>query len=479
MAEEPRVFTVAPWGYRILLPELLGTFLPPRLIVPGFEWAARISLVCAAGLLFIYLRALGGTQRAALIAVAGTMLAPPIAAVFDNPFLVEPFALALFLVALIAIEGGASLWAIALSLILLSLSKEIWIFLLPLIFVRRLEDDTPARAALVTFAVAAPSLWVGAFMRWMWAHQTAPVSDGTSFGSLLGAFADHAGTTAIEYALGGLTVVAVFALRNEDARAYLRDHALTLLALLVLPAFAAVYTGEGAATSFFSADVRRLLIYALPLMAGLAVHLDPEHGTGAVLPVLPTKGHRAVLSLVLGFLLAPAALIRYSRVDLSTSRDGPYVLGFVRETLRTARKLDRGEAVVFDPATRRFAWGVSPPNELSKLRFFLRDGFGPLAHYGIHDILMRGPKATLVVPAMAARTIFLTLTLDARESGWITFSVGGKKVGEALTGPQAVRVTLEIPGALIRPGDNLVELDSSTPAALPRLLRMEVRQAAR
>jgi hypothetical protein len=479
MAEEPRVFTVAPWGYRILLPELIGTFLPPRLIVPGFEWAARASLVAVAGLLFVYLRILGGTMRAALIAVAGTLFSPPVAAVFDNPFLVEPFALALLLVALIVIEGRGGFWAIALSLILLSLSKEIWIVLLPLIFLRQLEDETPARAALATAAVATPSLWVGVWMRWMWSHQAATSTTGSTLGTIADALMTHAGSAAIEYLLGGFTLVALFALRDEDARAYLRDRAVTLMALLVLPLAAAVYTGEGAATSFFSADIRRLLIYVLPVIAGIAIHLDPNHGAARVFPSLPRKVQRAILALVLAFLIAPRALIRYSRVDLSTTRDGPYVLGFVRETLKTARKLDRGETVILDPAERRFAWGVSPPNELGKLRFFLRAGFGPLAHYGIHDVLMREPKAAIVVPVFSTRPVFLTLTLDARESAWVTVSAGGKKVGEALAGPQVVRVTLEVPASLIVPGDNLVELSCPTPAVRPRLLRVELRQAER
>ena len=89
-----------PWGYRILLPGLIGALVPPRLIVPGFEWAARMSLVLASGLLFVYLRILGATLRAALLAVLAMMLTPSVGAVFANPFLVEPFALMLLLLAL-------------------------------------------------------------------------------------------------------------------------------------------------------------------------------------------------------------------------------------------------------------------------------------------------------------------------------------------------------------------------------------------
>ena len=481
MAEEPRVFTVAPWGYRILLPELIGTFLPPRFIVPGFEWAARISLVVAAGLLFAYLRLVGATLRAALVVMTLAMLTPPVRAVFENPFLVEPFALCLLLLSLIAIQGRASSWFVALALVLLSLSKEIWVFLLPLVFVRHLEDEDCRSAFRKTLLTATPALWVQIAMRFIWRSQATQTGDASLLPDLatsIGIVANHIGTWSLDYAIGGLALLAVVALKREAARDYLQEVIFTLLPLLALPLYAAAYTGDGVATSFFAGDVRRLLIYLIPFAAALATHLDRDHGPARELPASRVKVRRAALALVLAFLVAPASLIRYSRVDLSTSRDGPYVLGFVRETRRTARLLERGQAVIFDPAERRFAWGVSPPNELSRLRFFLRDGFGPLAHYGIHDIRTRGAVATLLVPLVAARPVSLTLTVDARETGWITLHAAGTKVGEVLVGPQAVKVSVTLPQEALFPGDNSIELRLSSPTIGVRILRIELRQAA-
>ena len=477
MAEEPRVFTVGPWGYRILLPAILGATLPARLLVPGFEWAAWISLVLGSGLLFAYLRILGATLRASLAAVTVMMLTPSVGAAFANPFLVEPFALALLLLALIAIEADADPWVIALSLLLLSLSKEIWILLLPLVFQRRRSGDFRA-AILETLRIAAPALWVNVVMRWMWPPHPALDRPDTSYLEAVSSIASSTPLFAAEFLLGGLGLAALFALGREEARAYLRRHAFTLLPLLALPLFAAAYTGEGAATSFFMDDVRRLLIYVLPFAAALAVHLDPAHGARPTLPSLPAL-HRVAQALVVVLLLAPLALDRYARLDLGVSRDGPYVLGFTRETLRTARKLDRGDTVILDPAERQFAWGVTPPNELQKLRFFLRDGFGPLAHYGIHDIKMRGTSATLVIPVLEPRRLAIRATMDARESTWVTFLAGGGKVGEALVGPQAVTVTLDVAAARLIRGDNLIEMRCEKgPTALPRILRLELTQAA-
>jgi len=477
MAEEPRVFTVGPWGYRILLPALLGALLPPRLVVPGFDVAAQASLVIASGLLFAYLRLLGATLRASLLAVMAMMLSPSVNAIFANPFLVEPFALALLLAALIAIEADAGLWVVALSLLLLSLSKEIWILLLPLLFLKHLGEGA-GPSGLRTLRSAAPALCAQALMRFMWSPQPGANSAGGNYAGALASIASNLEVFAPKFLLGGLAAFALLALLRQQARDYLRQHALTLLPLLAVPLFAAAYTGEGAATSFFADDVGRLLIYVLPFAAALAVHLDPAHGRPVAVSWSP-RLQKMARAVVVALAIAPLALDRYSRVDLSTTRDGPYLLGFVRETLRTARKLNRSETVVFDPTERKFAWGVSPPNELEKLRFFLRDGFGPLAHYGIHDIRMRGASATLIVPLLEPRRLLVNATLDARESVWITFLKDGSKLGEALVGPQVVTVTLEIPGDRVFRGDNPIELRCERAnTALPRLLRLELSQPA-
>ena len=476
MAEEPRVFTVAPWGYRILEPALIGTLLPPRWIVPGFEWTARGSLVMASGLLLVYLRARGSSVRAALLCILAVMLTPSVAAVFENPFLVEPFALCLLLVALIAIERSESFWVAALTLALLSLSKEIWVFLLPLIFLKHRGDGLEV-AAVRTAAVAAPAVWIGMAMRWMWSptRAMAAASEASIAGSLA-TIAASATTFLPEFLVGGLSVLAAAALIRPSAREYLARHALTLLPLLALPLLAATYTGEGAAPNFFAGDVRRLLIYALPFLAGLVVCLDPESRAPGRLEATP-RLERTAKALIAVLVVAPLGLSTYSRIDLSTSRDGPYVLGFSRETLRTARKLDRGERVVFDPAERRFAWGVSPASDLPKLRFFLRSGFGPSAHYGIADIRMRETTATLIAPVIDARTLRMTLGLDAGESAWVSMFAGGSKIGEALVGPQPVRATFEIPGRTLFRGDNQIELRCEKAAtALPRILRIELLQ---
>ena len=90
---------------------------------------------------------------------------------------------------------------------------------------------------------------------------------------------------------------------------------------------------------------------------------------------------------------------------------------------------------------------------------------------------MHEASATLVIPVLEPRRLEIKATLDARESVWITFLAGGSKVGEALVGPQAVAVTLDIGGTRLFRGDNPIEMRCERAAtALPRILRLELSQ---
>ena len=57
------------------------------------------------------------------------------------------------------------------------------------------------------------------------------------------------------------------------------------------------------------------------------------------------------------------------------------------------RLLERGEEVAFEPERMRFSWGEGDPGRLFQMRWFLREGWGALAHYGIHESVMREPRA--------------------------------------------------------------------------------------
>ena len=230
------------------------------------------------------------------------------------------------------------------------------------------------------------------------------------------------------------------------------------------PLAAATYTGEGGPGHFFAADVPRLLIYALPVLIALAlVAVDrvwPHRGSPGAEVRLPASVRvMAALGAAAAVALPFAAVDRYRRADLRGARDGPYVLAFVRESLRTAGRLERGQAVTFDAAVQRFAWGESDPGELDRMRWFLRGGWGPLAHYGTGDIMMQEGQATLIAPCFRPRELDLELVTEAPAGMRLAVAVNGRPVGETPSG--GGRAVMRLPAAALFRGDNVVTLSSS------------------
>jgi hypothetical protein len=149
---------------------------------------------------------------------------------------------------------------------------------------------------------------------------------------------------------------------------------------------------------------------------------------------------------------------RYARLPLHGSRDGPLLMAFCRESLRVARRVARGEEVVLEPGRLRFAWGEDDPARLFEMRWFLRDGWGPLAHYGVHDVVMREPRAVLVLPSLGQRPLEVGLRLESAAAGAMLAFVNGRSVGRAASGPEASESLLRVPADALKRGDNLLAL---------------------
>src|SRR5262249_59512314 len=105
------------------------------------------------------------------------------------------------------------------------------------------------------------------------------------------------------------------------------------------------------------------------------------------------------------------AVDRYRRVDLQGSRDGPLVLAVCREGARTAERLAAGDEVVFDPETRRFAWGETDAAQLGRMRWFLREGWGERAHYGTGEVVMHAPAASVLLPVFVPADLQVRLRM--------------------------------------------------------------------
>jgi hypothetical protein len=245
------------------------------------------------------------------------------------------------------------------------------------------------------------------------------------------------------------------AARRREGRALLARYGYVVLAALAAPFFNPVVFSIG--------DVRRLIVHALPVLVPVALAALPR-AWGSTPNVTPASASpaRAVLAAAAAVLaaLAPLGLDRYRRADLQGARDGPLVLGFCRESLRAARRLEGGEPVTYDPAERRFAWGVSDPGQLARMRWFLREGWGDVPHYGTGAVQMQAARATLIVPVLAPRDLELTVALGGADASGMAL-LNGRPVGAWAAGTSAA---LRLPAVAQFRGDNVLALERAAGA---------------
>jgi len=460
MAESPGVFTVAPWGYRVLLPWLLSTFPSPS-PVPAFFWSTSLGLVGAGVLLFLYLRQLGHGPRASLLAVVLFGASGPVGEVVRYQFLVEPTTLVLELAFLLALETGAGVVPLATVALLGVLSKEFFLLLLPLVYLVRRPRLGRGAALRQALLVALPALASLLLLRLWWTPHIAPPLPGVS-GETLRLALERAAETWRHWwsatLLLGLTPLAVLGALREGGRRLVLPATYLFLATLVSPFLNPV--------AFFAADVRRLLLYALPAVLPLALvaldriwpHLEPTPPPALLGP----RWKRAARFALAALLALPLLVVdRYRRIDLQGSHDALRVLAVCRETLRTARELGQGGRFVFDPGRGRFSQPASDEGNLltlRRVRWFLADGWGEGAQREAGDVILRGREASLIVPLLHPRDLQATLTLQAAGDARITVSVNGERLDEARIGAQSRIHEVRLPSRGLFRGDNRLTL---------------------
>ena len=466
-AEQPQFFTVAPWGYRVLTPwtvHALSRALGLHNVVQGYVVEMVAGFALAGALLFLFLRAVGHRAGRALVAVAIFGLSPPVVESVDSVFMAEPLSVSLELAFLLGVETGASVPVLCLLLTLLAASKEIWVLLLPLVYVA--ARGSARRRALVTVAAGVPPLVVALALRWWWAPQVVAPRPDLGPDRLLAALA------ALRVAwpetwpglvLFGVTPIALAGLLHPAGRAFARRYGLLALALTLLALGAWLYVPARFVLPFYGANTTRLMIYVLPFLLALDLFAVDLVAPAWTPPAPPTPARRP-LAMAAAAAVAAATLFpfpfldRYRRVPLHDRRDGPAVLAVCRESLRTARRLEGGRAVRFDLET------VAPPEErdprfMTLARWFLRDGWGDRAAHSTGAVAMDGALSTLLLPSLRPRDVAVTLSLDLPVGEPLDLLVNGTPLGRWREG------AIVVPAALLFRGDNLLALRGRPGAA--------------
>lgn len=457
MAEEPRVVTTPPWGYRLLTPLLVHAL--PTHAGRGFRLVTWTSLWLAATCLGLFLRRTGLPLALALLGVAAFTLAAPAGVLLANPFLVDPLTVGLAALFLLAVEAGAALGTLALLAAVGTLSKELMLVLLPAVFFARREGRGAWRALADALAVAAPSLLLLACLR-AWTPYAAGrriALDPDAFHSMAAALAVNAGDWLF---FGGLGPLALLGALLPATRPLLRRYGLVLAALLALPF---LYTLPfPASTAYLAGELPRYAVYPLLLVLPLALapllQLGGAGPAGDRAPPAAPRAQRPALQralyvLALGLALLPlVALDPYRRAELD-GHVGARLLDLARKGRAAAEALARGQAVVLD-AAETSAWARQHAL-VYELGWFFGRGWSLTPERAVR---MTAPEAVLLLPVRAPRALGLELALEADAAVVVAVALNGAPIGSVRAGPGVVRSKLRLPARSLYRGDNLLTL---------------------
>ncbi len=485
MADNPAFFTLPPWGYRILVPWLVHA-LPVETPAAGFRGITFAALFLAGGALYLYLRRLGSAPLACVLAVLAFGLTEPVAESASYVFLTDPVVVLFEILLLLALEAGAGLGVLLLLAVAGTLAKEVFLLLLPAIYFVRRDRDGDRRAAVQAAAAIAAALATMEVLR-SWAPQL------SSELPLVGADVVWLALYRIlagwrdwwqSVLLGGLLPLAALGACRVAARPYLKRNVYLILLTLVLPFAVSVRNDDTRQVPFMAQDIPRVLLLALPVLLPLAlVAVDRVRPHLAEPPPplrVPAWADRAAGVAGLVLLALPLAVVdRYRRVDLRGPHDGRLVLALTRESLAFAQRLERGKPVAYAPEARRFSPGKSDPHLLERMRWFLRDGWGPMPHYAMGNVVMQAKQASLLLPCFQPADWELLVTLSAPRETHLGVEANGRKLGEVAVGLEPERYRLEVPAAALVRGDNLLTLVAEGDAPEARLHELVVRPISR
>ncbi len=479
MAERPGIFTVAPWGYRLLTPAIVHV-LPLRNAVHGLRALNLMALSLTGFVLYLFLRRLGHSRVASLLAISAFGLSPPLAENLKHGLLTDGLPVFLLSTCLVVAAAG---WGIPLLVLLITwgtLGKEFFPAVLPIVGLACWPKMGVRRALVYLFLAAAPVGLVSWILQSWWAPQASGASSTPGLDQIPAAIALTLRSWPLWWRpllLGGVTPLALIGALRAHSRPYLVRYGYLALLFGALPFVSAVYTGDPKIGIYLAADIPRLLLYTLPLALPLAV-MAFEAPKAQPAPVVERTWLSLLALAALGATVAALllGLDHYRRIDLRGTRDGPLLLALSRETLRVSDRIERGATVTFSPETHRFSWGVTEAPLLGRMRWFLRSGFGVRAHYSLGPIVMQGDRAELLLPCARPRPWRLRLTVRSAHTETLALQVNGRPLGVATVTDQPTVVLLEVPASELFRGDNLLALQregGQEPG--PELLELTIR----
>ena len=463
MAERPGVFTVAPWGYRILTPTLAHALSPSRPL-RAFRWITVIALTAAALLLYAFARRAGFRSLAALVGMAAFCLSSPVGAALASPFSGDGLAVGLETAVLLGAAAGASLpWLLPLMALGL-LTKDLFVLFVPLAYVPLRRRLGRGSAATATFGLVLAAIGLSYALRAYWTpqiHTPHPILGRQLLLDFLDDLRASGGRPLAAALLGGVAPLALLGALRRAARPFLMRYGYLVALTLALPFLAWLNVPATRVFGFFG-DVPRLHIYALPLLIPLALFaLDriwPAFD-GAPSSALP----QAVPSLANWALVAGSVLIvafpflavdTYLRYPLHDRREGVQVFQTCRASLRVAERLAHGDTVELTSHVT----GTDLADDLARRRWYLMEGWPDPAVFGAGAFVLRDTLGVVLVPCLAPQSLTISARVHVPRATTIEAAINGQPLAAAALEAGPGTAQWSVPADALFRGDNVLQL---------------------
>jgi hypothetical protein len=130
---------------------------------------------------------------------------------------------------------------------------------------------------------------------------------------------------------------------------------------------------------------------------------------------------------------------------------------------------------VLDPVRDVFVAGQSDARDLGRMRWYLRDGWGPRPSSSSGaEVVMQDRRATVVLPCLRPADWQVSVWLSSPVAVEVRLDVNGRALGTAAAGIELSRQLLAVPRDALFRGDNLLGLSVEADAPV-RLHRVAVR----
>jgi hypothetical protein len=351
------------------------------------------------------------------------------------------------------------------------------------VYFARRERSGDRRALIETVLVALPAVVVTLVLRAWWTPEThlpIPRLDPHR----LGAFFELLASTWRDWIrlllVGGLGPLALLGALRPAGRAFLRRYGY----LLAMPAGLLALTPYDFGVRYFVADLPRVLLYLLPGLIPLCLvavdrwrpHMQPAPPPAAPRPRLELAAALAVAAIPVLLVLT---LDRYRRIDLQGRRDGMLVLGLTLGSLDTAKRVERDRTAIFRMAEHRFEPRRFDTAFLTRMRWFLREGWGPDPYYGVAEVFMEADRASLLLPCYTPQDLDFAFHMSAAAPTTMRVEVNGRVVGDVALGAEARKLVVAVPAEALFRGDNIVTfVVPDAAASRPRLYQVSISRSS-